>query len=264
MHCMAYYIFRKSLRRLEEFRKNPHIKIPPKSPCTNFQSLGKFKNPIFILKRISLQILAQSAQPHHRSVGPFGPCSPPRPLLPLSPMPAKHRLLLTCHHAMAAAPPSSHAMERPQWLPPSITLPPLQSAVIVSLLHSSNGSIEDAIYRHRPTYPGHLRPPPDPIKACPHFDGAPHTFTLSPPFLSHARIIVSWSQSSTASAPPPCCHPSSGERSPNRATSPSSCCHHRGKPTWPEVAARPSSSEPLLRPYLRSTVDRCRPWSTSV
>jgi hypothetical protein len=91
-------------------------------------------------------------------------------------MPTKHRLLLTCRHAMAAAPPSSHAMERPQWLPPSITLPPLQSAVIVSLLHSSNGSIEDAIYRHRPTYPGHLRPPPDPIKACPHFDGAPHTF----------------------------------------------------------------------------------------
>jgi hypothetical protein len=44
---MAYYIFLKSLRRLEEFRKNPHIKIPPKSPSINFQSLGKFKNPIF-------------------------------------------------------------------------------------------------------------------------------------------------------------------------------------------------------------------------
>jgi hypothetical protein len=43
---MAYYIFLKSLRSLEEFRKNSHVKIPPKSP-TNFQSLGKFKNPIF-------------------------------------------------------------------------------------------------------------------------------------------------------------------------------------------------------------------------
>jgi hypothetical protein len=32
---------------LEEFRKNPHVKIPPKSPSTNFQSLGKFKNLIF-------------------------------------------------------------------------------------------------------------------------------------------------------------------------------------------------------------------------
>jgi hypothetical protein len=44
---MAYYIFLKSLRSLEEFRKNPHIKISPKYPSTNFQSLGKFKNPIF-------------------------------------------------------------------------------------------------------------------------------------------------------------------------------------------------------------------------
>jgi hypothetical protein len=44
---MAYYIFLKPLRSLEEFRKNPHVKIPPKSPSTNFQSLGKFKNPIF-------------------------------------------------------------------------------------------------------------------------------------------------------------------------------------------------------------------------
>jgi hypothetical protein len=44
---MAYYIFLKSLRSLEEFRKKIHVKIPPKSPSTNFQSLGKFKNPIF-------------------------------------------------------------------------------------------------------------------------------------------------------------------------------------------------------------------------
>jgi hypothetical protein len=44
---MAYYIFLKSLRSLEEFRKNPHVKIPPKSPCANFQSLDKLRNPIF-------------------------------------------------------------------------------------------------------------------------------------------------------------------------------------------------------------------------
>jgi hypothetical protein len=44
---MAYYIFLKSLRSLEEFRKNPHVKIPPKYPCANFQSLGKLKNKIF-------------------------------------------------------------------------------------------------------------------------------------------------------------------------------------------------------------------------
>jgi hypothetical protein len=44
---MAYFIFLKSLRSLEEFRKNSHVKIPPKSPSTNFQSLDKFKNPTF-------------------------------------------------------------------------------------------------------------------------------------------------------------------------------------------------------------------------
>jgi hypothetical protein len=44
---MEYYIFLKPLRSQEEFIKNPHVKIPPKSPSTNFQSLCKFKNPIF-------------------------------------------------------------------------------------------------------------------------------------------------------------------------------------------------------------------------
>jgi hypothetical protein len=33
---MAYYIFLKSLKSLEEFRKNPHVKNTPKSPSTNF------------------------------------------------------------------------------------------------------------------------------------------------------------------------------------------------------------------------------------
>jgi hypothetical protein len=49
---MAYFIFLKYLSSLEEFRKNPHVKIPPKSPCANFQSLGIFKNLIFIQKGI--------------------------------------------------------------------------------------------------------------------------------------------------------------------------------------------------------------------
>jgi hypothetical protein len=76
---MTYYIFLKSLTSLEEFRKNPHVKIPPKSPSTNFQSLGKFKNPIFNSEIIF---------PYFR---PGRPCGPPdlRPRqLPLaSPLP---------------------------------------------------------------------------------------------------------------------------------------------------------------------------------
>jgi hypothetical protein len=65
---MAYYIFLKSLRSLEEFRKNPHAKIPHKSLSINFQSLGKFKNLIFIRKIIFFRFRpswpsGQSARP---------------------------------------------------------------------------------------------------------------------------------------------------------------------------------------------------------
>jgi hypothetical protein len=69
---MAYYIFLKSLRSLEEFRKSPHAKIPPKSLSTNFQSLGKFKNPIFIRKRIFLHF-----RPNRPSGQPARPASQP-------------------------------------------------------------------------------------------------------------------------------------------------------------------------------------------
>jgi hypothetical protein len=51
--CIAWHgklYFSKIFEKLEEFRKNPHVKIPPKSTSTIFQSLGKFKNPILIQK----------------------------------------------------------------------------------------------------------------------------------------------------------------------------------------------------------------------
>jgi hypothetical protein len=67
LHGMAYYIFLKSLRSLEEFRKNPHVKIPPKSPSKIFQNLGKFKNSILIRKFFSLL----SARPTPRPVRPL-------------------------------------------------------------------------------------------------------------------------------------------------------------------------------------------------
>jgi hypothetical protein len=63
---MVYYIFLKSLRSLEEFRNNPHVKIPPKSPSTNFQSLGKFKNLIF-----NSEIIFPCFRPG-QPCGPFG------------------------------------------------------------------------------------------------------------------------------------------------------------------------------------------------
>jgi hypothetical protein len=73
---MAYFIFLKYLRSLEEFRKNPHVKIPPKSPCANFQSLGKFKNPIFNSKILFLRFRpGQTYGPHS-----LWPSRPRRPL----------------------------------------------------------------------------------------------------------------------------------------------------------------------------------------
>jgi hypothetical protein len=84
---MEYYIFLKSLRSLEEFRKNPHVKIPPKSPSTNFQSLGKFKNPIFNSEILFLDF--DPADPAARSASgiariPAAP-SPLAKIVPASP-----------------------------------------------------------------------------------------------------------------------------------------------------------------------------------
>jgi hypothetical protein len=74
---MAYYIFLKSLRRLEEFRKNPHVKIRPKSPCANFQSLGEFRNPI-----LNSKILFPCFR-LGRPCGPLGCLAQPAPLASL-------------------------------------------------------------------------------------------------------------------------------------------------------------------------------------
>jgi hypothetical protein len=75
LHDVAYYIFLKSSRSLEEFRKNPHLKISPKSPSTNFQSLAIIKNQIFIRKRIFLHFrpIRPSGQPAYSASRPMPP-----------------------------------------------------------------------------------------------------------------------------------------------------------------------------------------------
>jgi hypothetical protein len=79
---MAYYIFLKSLRSLEEFRKNPHVKIPPKSSSTIFQSLAKFRNPIFIRKFVFLYF--RPGRPCGPAI-PHGPAGLPFPALACRP-----------------------------------------------------------------------------------------------------------------------------------------------------------------------------------
>jgi hypothetical protein len=67
------------LRSLEEFRKNPHVKIPPKSPSTNFQSLGKFKNPILIRKFLFFLIFGSTDLAARLASGPARPPAAPSP-----------------------------------------------------------------------------------------------------------------------------------------------------------------------------------------
>jgi hypothetical protein len=72
---MAYLIFLKYLRSLEEFRKNPHVKIPPKSPSANFESLGEFKNQIFNSKKSFFFTFGRATL-----TGPLGPAGPSPPV----------------------------------------------------------------------------------------------------------------------------------------------------------------------------------------
>jgi hypothetical protein len=99
---MAYYIFLKSLTSLEEFRKNPHVKIPRKSSCANFQSIGIFKNQIIFRKEFSPSLSAHPAfrpslfflpadfpSPQPLGLGlPAGPAHPHGPTGHLLPPPA--------------------------------------------------------------------------------------------------------------------------------------------------------------------------------
>jgi hypothetical protein len=192
MHCMSYYIFLKFLRGLEEFRKNPHIKVPPKSPCTNFQSLCKFKNPILFFERNFPWLSAQSAQ---QPASPFG----------LLAHPTSFSLLPHRSRARKPSPPTSLA--QPPW--PALTtstegkkslrhpslISPLNSAL--SPLQSSGNrrlqtrSIEapstPAIKGTRPL-PPRLRP----IKGRPTLGEDPH-ISNSPlsPHRAHAIALLS-------------------------------------------------------------------------
>jgi hypothetical protein len=71
LYGMAYYIFLKSLRSPEEFTKKPHIKIPPKSPPTNFQSLCIFKK-----SKIYSEIILLRFWPIRPSLTRAGPLRP--------------------------------------------------------------------------------------------------------------------------------------------------------------------------------------------
>jgi hypothetical protein len=72
----AIFLFLKSMESLEDFRKNSHVQIPSKSPCTKFQSLTNSKNQFKIRKEILP--LFQPEQPNWPDP-PFWPSPPGRP-----------------------------------------------------------------------------------------------------------------------------------------------------------------------------------------
>jgi hypothetical protein len=167
---MAYFIFLKYLRSLEEFRKNPHAKIPPKSHTTNFQSLGIFENQILFGKEFSFTFGPTGPAASR----PFGPRSPPGRFF-LVTAPAERRLfLLQRRHAMDAAPSFFRAMEL-QRSPPNNSL--------------------------------HFTPVMAAMKA-PIITAARHSWPPPPPSQHHKRVLaLRWSTSPLhlASSPPQLC-----------------------------------------------------------
>jgi hypothetical protein len=167
---MSYFIFLTYLRSLEEFRKNPHVKIPPKSPPTNFQSLDIFENQILIGKEFSFTF-APTGPVASR---PFGPRSPTGRFFLLT-APAERRLfLLPRRHAMDAAHSFFRAMEL-QRSPPNNSL--------------------------------HFTPVMAAMKA-PIITAARHSWPPPPPSQHHKRVLaLRWSTSPLhlASSPPQSC-----------------------------------------------------------
>jgi hypothetical protein len=177
LHGMAYYIFLKSLRSLEEFRKNPHVKIPPKSSSTNFPSLGKFKIQ-FLFENIyssDFSPLGSAGLPTPPALA-CRPAQPPQPKPPSPPQPrpagfaavrparadgvfCEIRFLLDFAHSVCSAFSLSAA---DTWAPP-----------VISFFFT-----EPAPPRHRATAPrAALAAPRDTVG---HYRSAPHHSSLNP------------------------------------------------------------------------------------
>jgi hypothetical protein len=128
---MAYYIFLKSLRSLEEFRKNPHVKIPPKSPSTISQSPAIIKNQILFGKEFSF------------AFGPIRPASH-------QPLP-----LFSCRPRARARPIPAYAAL--VYLPKDVSSSSLRSPAMTSSpsVTSERAPTVSSIFHLAPANPGH-------------------------------------------------------------------------------------------------------------
>jgi hypothetical protein len=158
---MAYFIFLKSLRSLEEFRKNPHVKIPPKSSCANFQSLAIFKNLIFIQKGIFFGF-----RPIRPSPAPRWPIGRRLPAQPTQPKPRWHIF----RKAYSLRP---CALRQRCLL--SLTSPPCGACLLAPSPSSRQPTIVVSPHRLRPPRATQLHPrmSPEPLLAPPSFPPPP-------------------------------------------------------------------------------------------
>jgi hypothetical protein len=163
---MAYFIFLKYLRSLEEFRKNPYVKIPPKSPCANFQNLGKFKNLIFNSKILFLRFSPANLTAHSAfsPAGPAGPSPPagqsqlcrPKPFGPRASLAYLQKYIFFFDSRLPCSAPSLY--------PPADTWGPLVSFVFSTTL--ANPGRDSFV-------------PPLPVPPAPHL-GCRRAFTTPP------------------------------------------------------------------------------------
>jgi hypothetical protein len=155
---MAYFIFLKYLRSLEEFSKNPHVKIPPKSPCANFQSLGIFKNLISIRKGFFFRF--QPIRPSPARAGSLRPAGCRLPAQPTRPKPRWHICRKTNSLRLCAL-----------WQRrlPSLTSPPCGARLSAPSPSPRRPTVATSPRRLRPPRTAQLHPqmPPEPLLAPP-------------------------------------------------------------------------------------------------
>jgi hypothetical protein len=150
---MAYYIFLKSLRSPEEFRKNPHVKIPPKSPSAISQSLAIIKNQILFGKEFSF-IFSPIGPAASRPARPLSPAGY-RPLPLFSRRPRTRARPIPAYAALAYLPKdiSSSSVRSPTMTPsPSVTAK--RAPTISSIFH-----LAPADPGHAAASLGHPAPP---------------------------------------------------------------------------------------------------------
>jgi hypothetical protein len=202
---MAYSIFLKYLRSLEEFRKNPHVKIPPKSPCANFQSLGILKIKFYSEKNFSVTFGPPTARFLFFSAGHFspfplglglsaGPAHPHGPtgrfLPPPAPEPSAHDAAAGRPRAAPRSTPTTSTGRK--IMTSSILLqPPIKWRHFPSSITGNRRLQSEAIDApSTPAIEGARPPPPRlrPIKGCPALGEDSHTSNA--PSLSPQRALV--------------------------------------------------------------------------